>query len=61
VVIRWHLEKRLLVIPKSVHPERIQENFAVFDFSLTADDLARLDALKTPQGRIGPHPDTADF
>ncbi|MDR1887959.1 MAG: aldo/keto reductase [Zoogloeaceae bacterium] len=61
IVIRWHLEQQLLVIPKSIHAPRIRENFAVFDFTLDADDLARIKALDAPENRIGPHPDTADF
>ncbi|GHT83856.1 oxidoreductase [Betaproteobacteria bacterium] len=60
-VIRWHLDAGLLVIPKSVHAERIQENFAVFDFKLDADDLKQLAALNQPANRVGPHPDTAAF
>ncbi|GHT99956.1 oxidoreductase [Betaproteobacteria bacterium] len=60
-VIRWHLDAGLLVIPKSVHAERIQENFAVFDFKLDADDLKQLAALDQPANRVGPHPDTAAF
>ncbi|GHU27254.1 putative oxidoreductase [Betaproteobacteria bacterium] len=61
VVIRWHLEQKLLVIPKSIHAPRITENFAVFDFALDAEDLAKISALDAPNNRIGPHPDTADF
>jgi len=60
-IIRWHLDNGLLVIPKSVHPARIRENFAVFDFTLDADDLARIAALDSEKNRIGPHPDTASF
>ena len=47
VMLRWHLQRGRSVIPKSVKPERIAENFAVFDFDLTADELAALDALDT--------------
>ncbi|MDR3213691.1 MAG: aldo/keto reductase [Azoarcus sp.] len=61
VVIRWHLDSGLLVIPKSVHADRIKENFAVFDFVLDGDDLARLATLDNASNRIGPHPDTAAF
>jgi 2,5-diketo-D-gluconate reductase A len=60
VVIRWHLEEGLVVIPKSVTPSRIRENFGVFDFSLDADDLQRIAALDT-SGRIGSDPAVADF
>lgn len=45
VLIRWALDKGFVVLPKSVNADRIAENFAVFDFSLTDEDVARLDAL----------------
>jgi len=61
VVIRWHLDRGYIVIPKSVTPSRIRENFDVFDFSLDADDLAKIAALDRKDGRIGPDPETADF
>jgi diketogulonate reductase-like aldo/keto reductase len=47
VVIRWHLDHGLSVIPKSVHPERIAENIDVFDFALTPEEIAIIDALDT--------------
>ncbi len=47
VIIRWHLQRDCVVIPKSAHAERIAENFAVFDFALTDEELARIDALDT--------------
>ncbi len=61
VVIRWHLDRGYIVIPKSVTPSRIRENIDVFDFSLDADDLAKIAALHRKDGRIGPDPETADF
>ena len=45
ILIRWSLQHGLVVIPKSVRPDRIRENAAVFDFDLTRDDMDRLDSL----------------
>ncbi len=45
VLIRWVLDKGFVVLPKSINPERIAENYDVFDFSLSEDDIDRLDAL----------------
>ena len=61
-VIAWHLALGNVVIPKSVTPERISENWAALAVSLDADDLAAIEALdKGPAGRIGADPATADF
>ncbi|MET9734784.1 aldo/keto reductase [Streptomyces sp. NPDC006458] len=56
IVLRWHLQLGNVVIPKSVTPARIRENFDVFDFELTADEMRALAALDRDQ-RTGPHPD----
>jgi diketogulonate reductase-like aldo/keto reductase len=59
VMLRWHLQQGRSVIPKSTNPSRIAENFDVFDFELTSDELARIDALDTGT-RGGPDPDGVD-
>ncbi|PUB19820.1 diketogulonate reductase-like aldo/keto reductase [Promicromonospora sp. AC04] len=57
VILRWHLEHGFSAIPKSVKPHRIAENFDVFDFTLTTDEVASVDALDTGV-RGGPDPDS---
>ena len=57
VILRWHLEHGFSAIPKSVKAHRIAENFDVFDFTLTPDDVADIDALDTGV-RGGPDPDS---
>jgi len=56
VMLRWGIQQRRSVIPKSTNPVRIAENFDVFDFELSGDDLDRIDALDTGV-RGGPDPD----
>ncbi len=57
VVIRWHLQLGNVVIPKSVTPARIEENFDVFDFELSGAEMESIESLD--QGmRTGPNPDT---
>lgn len=58
VVIRWHLDNGLIVIPKSATPARIRENFDVFGFSLDQDDMKAIDTLDNKSGRVGPDPET---
>jgi 2,5-diketo-D-gluconate reductase A len=57
VVLRWHLQSGVAAIPKSVTPQRIRENLSVFDFALTAADMAGLSAVSSGQDRLGPDPE----
>jgi 2,5-diketo-D-gluconate reductase A len=56
VMLRWHLQEERQAIPKSVTPSRIAENFEVFDFDLTREELAAIDSLDTGV-RGGPEPE----
>ncbi|HEX5909710.1 MAG TPA: aldo/keto reductase [Thermoleophilaceae bacterium] len=57
VVLRWHVQLGNVVFPKSVTPERIEENFGIFDFHLSEDEMGRIEALDAGE-RQGPDPDT---
>jgi 2,5-diketo-D-gluconate reductase A len=62
VVLRWHVQHGNVVFPKSSSPERMRENFALWDFELSGEDVERIDALDGGEGgRIGPHPDRFAF
>ena len=58
-VLRWHLQKGIIVFPKSVRAERLRENLDVFGFELTDAEIAAIDALDPldGSGRVGSHPD----
>ncbi|MER9959722.1 aldo/keto reductase [Mesorhizobium sp. M0045] len=60
-IVRWHLQEGLIVIPKSIHQDRIAANFDVFDFELEAKDLELIRGVDSPDGRTGPNPATAAF
>lgn len=56
VMILWHIENGLVVVPKSVHPERLRQNIDMFDFHLTGKDFEAIAALDNGQ-RVGADPD----
>src|SRR4051794_20617188 len=60
VVLRWHVQLGNIVIPKSVHSDRIRENAQIFDFTLDDAAMAALSSLQGP-GRLGPDPDDMDL
>jgi diketogulonate reductase-like aldo/keto reductase len=60
VVLRWDLQNGVVTIPKSVNPARQQENADIFDFSLTAEEMAQISALNRNQ-RFGSDPDNFNF
>lgn len=58
-ILRWHIQKGVVVIPKSTHRERMAENFNVFDFSLTDEDIATINALDKAESSFFSHNDPA--
>ena len=60
VILRWDIQNGVVTIPKSVREERLRENGAIFDFELTAEDMAAIDGLNQDK-RIGPDPDNFNF
>jgi 2,5-diketo-D-gluconate reductase A len=62
VTLRWHVQRGSIVFPKSTTPARIEENMHIFDFELSADQMAQIDGLDQGEaGRTGPHPDTMSW
>ncbi len=59
VMLRWNLQRGVVVIPKSVHRERMEENLDVFDFELTADEMVQIAALDTATSSFFSHSDPA--
>lgn len=60
VALRWNVQLGVVTIPKTTRPERLRENAAIFDFELSADEMARISALDRGE-RIGPDPDHFNF
>ncbi|MGN6818598.1 MAG: aldo/keto reductase [Sphingomonas sp.] len=56
IILRWHVQNGLIVIPKTMNAGRMRENFEIFDFALDQDDLAAIAALDRADGRMGPDP-----
>ena len=54
VILRWHLQRGIVIIPKSVHYERMVENFNVFDFELSAEDMEKIATLDKKQSAFFP-------
>lgn len=57
VILRWLIQRGVIVVCKSTHLNRIEENFNVFDFTLTADDMAKIKALETGESLFFNHQD----
>jgi len=60
VVLRWHIQLGNIVFPKSVRLDRIEENFNIFDFELSGEDMAAISKLDRGE-RTGPDPDTFNY
>ncbi len=59
VMLRWHIQRGVIVIPKSVHKERMIENFNVFDFTLSEEDMKKIAQLDTATSAFFSHQDPA--
>ena len=62
VTLRWHVQRGDIVFPKSMNPERMRQNFEIFDFELEPAHMSAIDGLDRGEaGRLGPNPDTFDW
>ena len=60
IILRWLLQRHIVVLPKSIHKDRIEENIDLFDFELTDEEMSLMNALNQNK-RTGPDPDDFDF
>ena len=61
MILRWHIQRGDVIFPKSMHRQRMEENFQIFDFELSEADMAAIDALDGGAGgRVGPDPNVFD-
>ncbi len=60
VVLRWMLQRNIVTLPKSITPSRIAENRDLYDFELTDDEVAAINAMDRAE-RVGPDPGNFDF
>lgn len=60
IILRWDIQGGLITLPKSVHPDRIASNINIYDFELSAEDMAAIDSLNQDR-RVGPDPDHFNF
>ena len=60
VTLRWHIQRGDIVFPKSVTRSRVEENFDIFDFELTEDDISQITLLNRNE-RTGPDPDSFNY
>lgn len=56
ISLRWEVQNGIVTLPKSTHEERIKSNFDIFNFELSSEDMAKIDAME-PYGNTGHHPD----
>ena len=59
IALRWHYQLNVVTLPKSVNPDRIRANCEIFDFTVSDEDMERINAMN--QERFGPDPDNFDF
>ncbi|MBU8880121.1 aldo/keto reductase [Bacillus sp. FJAT-29790] len=60
IILRWHLQNDVIIIPKSVNPQRLKENADIFAFELMPDDMTQINELNINE-RFGPDPDSFEF